>query len=54
MLDVEIVLRDGRKVWASSEPDLLWALRGGGGNFGGQTPSAHKVSLLTRNYSVQW
>ncbi|KAK7728129.1 hypothetical protein SLS57_002599 [Botryosphaeria dothidea] len=42
MLDVEIVLRDGRKVWASNEPDLLWALRGGGGNFGGQTPSAHK------------
>ncbi|OJD38882.1 cysteine desulfurase [Diplodia corticola] len=26
MLDVEIVLRDGRKLWASSEPDLLWAL----------------------------
>lgn len=34
MLDAEIVLMDGTIKWASSDPDLLWALRGGGGGFG--------------------
>lgn len=29
MLDVEVVKLDGSVVWASSEPDLLWAHRGG-------------------------
>ncbi|KAL4880158.1 FAD-binding domain-containing protein [Aspergillus karnatakaensis] len=34
MLDAQIVKYDGSVVWASAEPDLLWALRGGGGGFG--------------------
>lgn len=36
LLSVEIVLADGRAVMANTDehPDLFWALRGGGGNFG--------------------
>lgn len=51
MLDAKVVKYDGSVVWASSEPDLLWALRGGGGGFGGEQYKVFYIwnkQLLTR------
>jgi FAD/FMN-containing dehydrogenase len=48
LLAVELVMADGEvlEVDADSHPDLFWALRGGGGNFGVATSFTYRVHPL--------
>jgi FAD/FMN-containing dehydrogenase len=59
VLDVELVLADGRIVTASADrhPDLFWALRGGGGNFGVASSfrfRLHEVGPIVHGGLIAW
>jgi FAD/FMN-containing dehydrogenase len=50
LLGAEVVLADGRVVWAdeSRNNDLFWAIRGGGGNFGVVTSMRIRLHAVDR------
>ena len=53
LIGAELVTADGRvvEVDEARQPDLLWALRGGGGNFGVVTRFRYRLTPIQRMYS---
>jgi len=53
LIGAEVVTADGRLVDVDEarQPDLLWALRGGGGNFGIVTRFRYRLTPIQRMYS---
>ena len=57
LLSVDIVTADGELRFASAteNPDLLWALCGGGGNFGAVTSFEFRpIGMARKRYAAWW
>src|SRR5438128_1535772 len=53
LVSADVVTADGqfRKASATENPDLFWALRGGGGNFGAVTSLEYRLHPVTESLS---